>query len=220
MEPPCHKCGEIVEEGRVFCRQCGAPQIRVLVAEAAPAVPQVVAAGQSDILPSSETVPVLALPMKWSRALKSCGLAALIASALMFLGLHPFVTMPSAGFLAVVFYRQGQQNLSLKPGAAFRLGAFGGLLCFGLTALLVSVAAALPQSRAKLYEAILDSAQKLATTHPDKPQFQELLRQLQTPDSLVVLLIAAAIMLLIVSFVLGGLGGVIGGTMFRRRHHD
>src|SRR3954454_23753498 len=105
MEHPCYKCGQIVEQGRVFCPQCGAPQIRVLLAEAAAApLAQIPLPAQDEILPSSRTLPVVAFPMKWSRALKSCGLAALIASALMFLG--PFVTMPSAGFLAVVLYRR------------------------------------------------------------------------------------------------------------------
>ena len=38
MEQPCYKCRQLVEEGRPFCPHCGAPQIRVLVAEPVAAV--------------------------------------------------------------------------------------------------------------------------------------------------------------------------------------
>ena len=31
MDYSCHKCGYSIEEGRPFCSQCGAPQIRVAV---------------------------------------------------------------------------------------------------------------------------------------------------------------------------------------------
>jgi hypothetical protein len=36
MDHPCYKCGHSVEDGKPFCSQCGAPQIRVLLPEAVP----------------------------------------------------------------------------------------------------------------------------------------------------------------------------------------
>src|SRR5437660_9980738 len=36
MEHPCHKCGQAVEDGIPFCSHCGAPQIRVAVADLEP----------------------------------------------------------------------------------------------------------------------------------------------------------------------------------------
>ena len=33
MDHPCHKCGHSVEDGKPFCAQCGAPQIRVAMPE-------------------------------------------------------------------------------------------------------------------------------------------------------------------------------------------
>jgi hypothetical protein len=95
MEQPCYKCGQMVEEGRMFCPNCRAPQIRVLVAEpvAAASLAQLTEPSNEDILPASQTVPVLALPVQWSHALKPCFLAALAASVLMLLGLHPGSTL-------------------------------------------------------------------------------------------------------------------------------
>src|SRR5581483_7752520 len=121
MEQPCFKCGQVVEEGRVFCPHCMAPQIRVVVAESIPATttfgePSAITHPEV-VLPATETVPVLALSMRWSHAIKPCALAAIVASVLMLLGLNLLVAMFSVGFLAVVFYRHGQPALELKAWA-------------------------------------------------------------------------------------------------------
>src|SRR5437763_1728658 len=96
LECHSHKHGGNVEaqEGVPFCPHCSAPQIRVLVAEPTPsplAFAPAIAVQDSDVLPASQTVPVLALPMQWSQAAKPCALAALVAALLMSLGLNPFV---------------------------------------------------------------------------------------------------------------------------------
>jgi len=118
MEQPCYKCGQTVEEGIPFCPHCSAPQIRVVIAEPAPQPlafsPASTTSRDSVVLPASQTVPVLALPMQWSQAFKPCALAALVASILMSLGLHPLVAMISVGFLAVVLYRQRQPGIMIK----------------------------------------------------------------------------------------------------------
>ena len=33
MDHPCYKCGHSIEDGKPFCSQCGAPQIRVAMPE-------------------------------------------------------------------------------------------------------------------------------------------------------------------------------------------
>ena len=219
MEQSCYKCGQMVEEGRVFCPHCSAPQIRVLVAEPAGAALSRTTEGTAgeSALPASQTVPVLALPVQWSRALKPCGLAAVVATALMFLGLHPFVAMPCAGFLSVVFYRQGQPVFLIRLGTATRVGAFAGLLYSALIALLTALAALLPEAREKLHEQVLENVQKMAEAHADNPQLQELLRQLKTPDGFVVFLMVLGAVLFISSVVLGGAGGAVAGAIFGRR---
>src|SRR5579863_6810651 len=113
MERACYKCRQVVEEGMPFCPHCAAPQIRVVVSEPLPLSPATVTTDSlsAAILPASQTVPVLALPMQWSEAFRPCALAALVASLLMAMGLNPFVAMVSVGFLAVVFHRQGRREM-------------------------------------------------------------------------------------------------------------
>src|SRR5208282_6050867 len=140
MEQPCYKCGQTVEEGVAFCPHCSAPQIRVVLAEPAP--PPLASAGaataqDSDELPASQTLPVLAIPIQWSQALKPCALAALVASVLMVLKLMaPIVAVVGAGFFAVVFYRRNCPGVTVGVGFGARLGALCSLFCSGMTAVL------------------------------------------------------------------------------------
>lgn len=221
MEQPCYKCGQTAEEGRVFCPHCGAPQIRVLVAEPVAGPSSIPAMIRDQTVPaSSQTVPVLAFPIEWSQALKSGALAALAALVLMALGLYPLVAIPCAGFLAVAFYSRGQQNVALKPGTAARLGAFSGLLLFGLTAVFVALAEVIPDPRAKFHKQILEAIQKAASSYPNDPRVESMLREVQTPEGFAMLLIVFVLFSLVVFTILGGLGGMIAGAIFRRRDRE
>jgi hypothetical protein len=220
MEQPCYKCGQMVEEGRIFCPNCGAPQIRVLVAEPVAAVslaPTVDAPQNESIVPTSQTVPVLALPVQWSRALKPCLLAALVASVLMLMGLYPVVALPCAGFLAVVFYRQGQQNVPLRSTVSIRVGAFSGLLSSGFIALLTALAATVPDLRAKMHDELLERVQKSFASQTDNPVLQFLVSHLRTPDGFVLVVVLLSGLALVLSLILGGIGGAAAGSLFGRR---
>src|SRR6202790_1255390 len=105
--------------------------MRVGIAESAPPSLAFDSAAEdqaSTALPASQTLAVLAIPVQWSEAFKPCALAALVASLLMALGLDPFVTMLSVGFLAVVFYRQRRLGSTIKPATGWRVGAASGFL--------------------------------------------------------------------------------------------
>jgi hypothetical protein len=221
MENPCYKCGQVLEEGRPFCPHCAAPQIRVVMAEPSPVAPaeRVAAIGIAD-LPASETVPVLAVPVSWSQALKPCALAALVALVLMFLRLTPAVAMFSTGFLAVVFYRQGHPNIRMKPTAGARLGAFGGLLCFGITTLLLALLATVPDLRAKIHDQMVGFLEQAAASNASDPQVQAFLRETKTPEGFVVTLLFIGIASLVVYVLLGALGGALGGAIFGRRKRE
>lgn len=219
MEQPCYKCGQLVEQGRAFCPHCLAPQIRVVVAEPAPAVrveAAATSAGQTE-LPAVQTVPVLALPKPWSQALKPCALAALVVLVLMLLGLSPLVAMPSVGFLAFVFSRQGKPGIVIKPREAIRLGAFAGLLCFGLTVAMTSLAVTVPEIRTKFHDEILKNAEKWAASRPNDADIQAAIEQLRAPQGFMAALIVGGIMLFVAAIVLGALGGFVGATIFNRR---
>jgi len=220
MEQPCYKCGGVVEEGKPFCPHCAAPQIRVVISEPPPMRAQLrdVAAESVEDLPATETVPVLAAPKQTSQIFKHCAIAALVSSLLMSLGLNVIVGMLSAGFLAVVFYRQGQPGVPVRGGIGARLGIASSLICFGISTLLVALGTTVPELRAKMHDQIMDNAQQVVAKYaPNDPQFQAALAQLKTPDGFIAAMIAGGVMLLVLSIVLGGLGGFLGGVVLGRR---
>ena len=140
MEQPCYKCGQAVEQGIPFCPHCTAPQIRVVIAEpvAGPAVfpENTESSDDAAILPERSQTLLVVLPVRWAQILKPCGLAALVATGLVGLGLNLFVAMIGTGFLSVVFARQWRPGTVVKPTAGAGIGALGGLLWYALSSLM------------------------------------------------------------------------------------
>ena len=135
----------------------------------------------------------------------------------MFLGLHPLMAMFSAGFLAVVFYRQSRSGVAISAASGGKLGALGGFFCFALMALLVALASMVPELRTKFRGEVLENAQKWAAAHGGDAQVQAALDQMKTPEGFVIMLVFGGILLLVSSVVLGALGGALGGSIFGRR---
>jgi hypothetical protein len=219
MERPCYKCGQSVDEGIPFCPHCSAPQIRVVVAEPMSPVPVLAAAETGPVLPASQTVPVLALPMQWSQALKPCLLAGVVASGLMFLGLHPFVAMVSVGFLAVIFYRQSRPEIMIKTGSGAGIGSLAGLLWFAMSSVFEAVTVTLFHKGPELRAAILAKIQETASQTTD-PQVLALFDRLKTPGGFEFLMLAGLVFAFFASIVLGGLGGALGGAILGRRNRS
>ena len=221
MEQPCYKCGQLVEEGRPFCPHCMAPQIRVVVAQpvtAATPFPDAVGLPQSEPpLPATETVPVLALPMHWSQAIKPCALAALVASVLMLLGLNLLVAMFSVGFLAVVFYRQGHPGSEVRPWAGARLGALSGLLWFATSAVLEALVVLLMHKGPEIRKTLLQAVDQAASRTSD-PQVIAVLDRFKSPEGLEFLMVFFLIFGFFTAIVLGAAGGALSGTIMGRRN--
>lgn len=220
MEKPCYKCGQTVEEGVPFCPHCSAPQIRVVVAEPAASTPVLAVSktGQA-ALPASNTVPVLALPMQWSQALKPCLLAGVVASGLMFLGLHPFVAMASVGFLAVIFYRQRRPEILVKAASGAGIGSLAGLLWFAMSSVFEALTVTLFHKGPELHAAIMAKIQETASQTTD-PQVLALFDRVKTPEGFEFLMIAGLVFAFFASIVLGGLGGAMGGAILGRRNRS
>lgn len=220
MEQPCYKCGQMVEEGRPFCPHCLAPQIRVVVAEPAPVAASFgespASAPAQPARPANETVPVLALPMHWSHALKPCALAAVVASVLMLLGLNLLVAMFSVGFLAVVFYRQFQPNLEVRAWAGARLGALSGLLWFATSAILEAIVVLVMHKGPEIRKGLLEAIDQAASRTAD-PQMLAVFEKLRTPEGLEFLLIFFLIFGFFTAIVLGAAGGALSGSVLGRR---
>ncbi|HWJ48929.1 MAG TPA: hypothetical protein VNS62_14840 [Candidatus Udaeobacter sp.] len=223
MEQPCYKCGLTVDEGRVFCPHCRAPQIRVVLAGPATAMPATSPVQQGE-LTASETLPVIALPMRWGQAAQPCAVAAFIAALGMVLRLIvPVIAVVGAGFLAVALYRRRNPELAMRARTGARLGATCGFFSFGMTALLgalrvtilhegAEVRAALGEIRTGLLEALQQQAGRYSAQ-----QVQANLDFVRSPTGLVVLIVSLVIFALIILIVLGMLGGVLGGVGLGRR---
>lgn len=219
MEQPCYKCGQTVEEGVAFCPHCAAPQIRVVMAEPAP-VPLAFAGGStqdSDTLPASQTLPVLAVPIQWSQALKPCALAALVASVLMILKLMaPLIAVVGAGFFAVVFYRHNCSGVMVRAGSGARLGALCGLFCSGITCVLGALRVVFLHESGEIRRTMLEGVEQAAARYTD-PQFQPTVEFLRSPSGLALMMIFLLIFGLLTFLLLGTLGGALGAAIVGRR---
>src|SRR5579863_1714231 len=108
MDHPCYKCGQIVEDGRPFCGQCGAPQIRVSMPDAAPAVVSgdissaelPIFPGTSPTLPDSFSGSTFSTGIVWRSAFRACAIAAVISILVISLRLmSPLVVAVGSGCL-------------------------------------------------------------------------------------------------------------------------
>jgi hypothetical protein len=220
MDHPCHKCAQAVEDGVAFCSHCGAPQIRVTVAQA-PLVPvadsEAATSPDADGLAEYRTNTPLSFAVQWPHALPACAIAALAAALLMCLGLMvPFLAMLGAGFLAVVLYRRGTLGYLVKASTGAQLGAVSGLFSFGMAAIIEAVAVALFRSGAQVREKMLEAIQQAASRTSD-PQAQAVFDYFRSPAGMAVMMVFVLIFALASFIVLGGIGGAIGGAILGRR---
>jgi hypothetical protein len=214
MEQSCHKCGQTVEEGTPFCAHCGAPQIRVAIPEPVEVLPgEKALQGQLVETARSQAMPV---PLPWARALLPCALAALLGALSMLLGLAFPAAVLGAGFLAVALYRQRTAG-AVRAGLGAKLGAISGILCFGISAVFVALAATVPDFRVKIRAQILDEIQKAAATRAGDPQVQAALDQLKTPEGLAMMLVIGSALLFVFFIAIASLGGALGGAIMSRQ---
>lgn len=217
MEEPCYKCGQMVEEGRVFCPQCRAPQIRVIVAAGPAEAVSATSPARQVQLTASETVPVIAVPILWNRAVKPCAVAAFIAALGMVSQLiYPVIAVLGAGFLSVALYRRQNPEIPVRPLTGARLGAICGFFCAGMTAILGALRVAILHEGGKIRAILLNSIQQQAGRSSD-PEFQASLDFFRSPAGLMLMLGFLFILVMIILILLAMLGGALGGTGLGRR---
>jgi hypothetical protein len=215
MDHPCYKCGHSIEDGKPFCSQCGAPQIRVALPEPDAELPFPPVLGNEAKLSYPDT-PATALPSLQSHAIRPCALAAGVAVVLMFLGLNPFVAALGAGSLAVSFSRRRVLGTAIRAAAGARLGALGGLLLFGFTTILETVAVAVLHKGAEIRGEMMDKVQQAAARYPG-PEVQPFLDFVKTPDGFAFMMVASVFFGLLAFIVLGGIGGALAAALLGRR---
>jgi hypothetical protein len=227
MEHPCHQCGHSVEQGKPFCAQCGAPQIRVPMPE--PMVPAVATGNipandlpafslDPPIVQPSLNVPRLAAGVDWPHALRTSAIAALISALVMSLGLMvPLLAALGAGFLSVSLYRRRSSPWAVTARSGVQIGALCGLLFFGIASIFETIAIAVFHTGGQLRQKMLEALQQAAARSSD-PQVQAAFDRLKTPEGLAVMLVLGLIVLFVISIVASSLAGALTGAVFGRRN--
>ncbi len=222
MDHSCYKCGHSIEDGKPFCLQCGAPQIRVVMPEAAVSIP----AGDSSsvdlpIFPNSPTIPAgLGIPtthIHWPSALRACAVAASIAALLMGLRLMvPLLAVLGAGFLGVNLYHRRNMAWNVNARSGALLGAVCGVLFFGIASVLETVAMALFHTGGEVRQKVMEVLQQAAARSND-PQVQATVDLFKTPEGLALMLAFGLVFFFLVSIAAGSLAGALTGAFLGRR---
>jgi len=219
MDHPCHKCGHSIEDGKAFCSECGAPQIRVAMPEVpeqlTPASDGAMPVLGRDVAPVFPGTPAGALPVRLSPTMQSCALAAAVAVGLTLLGLNAFVAALSTGFLAVVFFRRRGPGTALRAAAGARLGALSGLMFFGAATILQTLAVAVLHKGAEIRGEMIDKFQQAAARYPG-PELQPLLDFVKSPNGFAFMMVVSLIVGCVALIVLGSLGGALGAALLGR----
>jgi hypothetical protein len=220
MDHPCHKCGNSVEDGKAFCSQCSAPQIRVAapepLPESIPAGNGSVGALDREVGPISSGIPLGSLPVSWAYALQPCALAVAVAIGLTVLGLNPFVAALGSGFLAVAFSRRRSPGTLIPRGTGAKLGAFSGLLFFGVSTILEALALAVLHKGAEVRSVMLDKVQQAAARYPSS-EVQPFLDFVKSPDGFAIMMVASVVFGLVAFVLLASCGGALGAALLGRR---
>jgi hypothetical protein len=221
MEHACHKCGAAVEDGVPFCPQCGAPQIRVMVA-----------APPTATLPSSSTAEVASRPTTpaelgqptWSQGWRAANLAAglgALAALLVAMGtglpqLGFLVWMAGGGMLAVMIYRRRQRLLQMNAATGARLGAQAGLMGFVIFGVLSLVQALALRGTGKL-QAALEQALKASAARSGDPNAQKMIEQFLTPEGMRALLMLGIVLMLVLFVATSSLSGMLAAVLMGKK---
>ena len=219
MQYSCHRCGAVVEDQTPFCASCGAPQIRVSVAQEssfasdAPVTPPLAPGTPASIQPPALPVHFNGRPIvPRGRFLRQIWPFAL-ASGIM-LGLIPLIgllCLAGSIIYCVRRYRRDQPSPFTRSEGA-RLGLLTALLSFLPFVPLYSLSInAHPQ---EIREAMLRPLQQRAA---QDPQLQNMLQWASSHDGFVTLLIMSTIIFLIIILVISAAVGAITASVGSNR---
>ncbi len=223
MDHSCYKCGHPVGEGKPFCAECGAPQIRVAMPEPPPM------AGSRDIPPEaappflmhssggSSTDSSFTARVDWRRALMPSIAAAAIAIVVMLLRLvFPLVGTAGAGVLAVLFFRRRNPLWTATARSAAQLGGAAGLVISVFFAFIFAIFMAILQAGGPARQQLLDSLQEIGSRSNDQ-QALAVLEMLKNPDGLALKLAVGMVGFLLISVAVGSLAGALTGVLLGRK---
>lgn len=212
-----------MEQGVPFCKQCGAPQIRVLGVEPEPPPAARPAENSTDVLapPSLPTLPP-PLPaaqtgtVQWSRALPGAALGGVFSLPAMVI---PFAMLGPAfmlgGGLAVMLYRRASGGVVPTPRAGARIGAASGGFAFLYVAVL-TVACAVYRT-AETRDFLLGGVAQLASWGYPPESIAQTKQMVMTPDGLVAAVCSILFTMLLIMVAGSSIGGAFYAAWSRRR---
>jgi hypothetical protein len=209
MSQDCYRCGQALNENTVFCPNCNAPQIRVVVAQPVPA---------SFSTEESPDVPVSAAPpppmpgmgsIQWNVFFRIASPWAALTGflSILFFPAGLLLIFPYATVRAISRYRPLHMG-SLQGGHGARLGAFAALLSF--FSFLIFFLALITLYRA----ALLDRVHQLVQQNTD-PQTLQVLQWLTTNQGFVVATAMCLAFFLLLFLIVGTLTGALVVTASR-----
>lgn len=238
----CYKCGAEVEDGRPFCPQCKAPQIRVVSSATEPGTEPLPPGTPAEVQPPAEPIqpPGASFPfppvptgqppdppnrIRYRHVVPGAlilGILAAIGSIAQFPPLLLLCIVAGGGIAVAIYHRRAHPG-HLRPGMGFRIGAVAGAMGFVFNLLLNLISLLTPTGRGLLREYVKKSMDNALASNPDPAQAEQIRKiseQLNTPAGLAILFIVAMIIGGVLLIILSGFGGSIGAYLFGKHEHE
>jgi hypothetical protein len=164
--------------------------------------------------------PVYDVPgMDWKSARRSALYAGIIGGigSLVPSGIFIVFWMLAAGGISITIYRRRTPHSQVTAVNGFRIGAMAGFIGFLFNAILTSIGMLSSNARAQLRESFQQRLTELVSSTPD-PAAQQTLKNLgdwiATPGGLATFVVATLVFAAMLFFIIAGLGGAIGASLF------
>ena len=234
-----------MEDGVPFCKQCGAPQIRVIGFEGELASTERSGDSSGSLTPpplpgpahsgmAAQPAPPFAgapkLPERsaflrsyperagvwWSKALPGAALAGVFSLLALVI---PYAVFGPAymmgGALAVVLYRRSLGGVVPAPGVGAKIGAASGAFAFLFSA--VMAIATMVYRPTEVRQAMLDNLSQMVERGYDPKNVEQVKQLIMTPDGLMSFLIFVLFVTLMVMVAGSSIGGALYAAWARRR---
>jgi hypothetical protein len=215
VEHPCHRCGAAVEDGILFCKNCGAPQIRVTAQAAPESVTSDFELGP--VQGTAYTPPgfrTLHTKIDWPSALRVALVCGLLEALFSLFGLG----IIAGGALTVALYRRRQSHVAITVGMGARLGAVSGGVAWVVLTAITAVGTLVFRTGDRLRQMIFDSMEKAAARNPTA-EAEQLLQYVKSPEGFPIVLALILLMSLVIFVILSTLGGMLGSALLNKRNH-
>lgn len=159
----------------------------------------------------------LSTGIEWSKALRACGIAALISIVVMSLRfMPPFLAAFGAGVLAVILYYRRNPAWRVNARSGAQIGAVTGSMTSAVFAIFFAIFMALLQASGEVRQETIDALHQAASRAND-PQIQATLEFFLKPENMPKLIVGM-VGFIFVSIAAGSLAGALTGAFLGRRN--